>query len=75
MSVSHKGVGKRGNSYSSGTGESSSPMEKKAGESKDFSDFNSQENVFLMRKDRDMQKLVDMLKMAICSDDEGLQKV
>lgn len=72
MSVSHKGVGKRGNSYSCGIGESSAPMEKKAGKSKDFSHFISQENVCLMRKDRDMQKLVDMLKMAVCGGDEGL---
>lgn len=31
--------------------------------------------MFLMRKDRDIQKLVDMLKMAACSGDKGLQKV
>lgn len=50
-------------------------LEKNTAESKDFSRFNSQEDAFLMRRDKDIQQLVDLLKMAVCSGNEELQKI
>lgn len=70
--MSLKGVGRRGNCYFSSIGKSSARVCKNYRIEQRFFHFNSQEDVFLTRKDRDIQKLAGMLKKGVCSHDKGL---
>lgn len=56
--------------------ESSARVGKKYGRVKLFLFFlSSQKDAFLMRRDWEIQQLVNMLNMTVCSCDKGVQKI